>query len=658
MKRIKIIVSLMLIFIGQIFIGEVSLYYLDNFANDIAYTTIIYQPGINAEEMKQDILASSKEHNIDFFVIKNDVININEKNIVIYQSDKNVEKRIFDVKNIQQKEYSSLFSGSTNIVFEDYKKISKSDLEVNNTYYVFGEADNIKAFKMQLIDEYAGNHPVFPDRRNSFSTTVFGMWTIIFGLCVLFSVVYIQTRKKDSFIKIVYGEKQLSLVLKEALLDILFITFIAVFLQKILAFYTNTQLYKFEFYLLLSIFTIINTALYFLFFRFNIKKIYENKMAHVVSFLYILRIISIVLVSLVITMNIAMAKEAVEFISQEDFFKEHKDYYYTNIGYIPREGRDGKPKTTLEDNARIKEIFYKKNYEDFKPMMLVSFGESDNTDIIFANRNSISYLGKEINLLNAKSLEDKCYYILPSSMKENQSIIQSLDLRLENYIDNKLLEKREMVYYKDTVSIINIDDLLPLNSKTSKNPIIILDNSVPEFLEQEIIGNPFRTTFDRNIMYKVDESSFDKFIEDYNLISEINGKSNVYEIYLKGKLTMQRVLKMAFVMSLILIFFELTVLLTLIKLEFRLNAYKISIRKILGYSRLQRYSKLSVYSLIGSVIAMTIFIVATLYLKMVPMFYGVLVILLLYLTDQLLISREIKKIERRNIHLVLKGEFR
>lgn len=658
MKRIKIIVSLMLIFIGQIFIGEVSLYYLDNFANDIAYTTIIYQPGINAEEMKQDILASSKEHNIDFFVIKNDVININEKNIVIYQNDKNIEKWLFDEKNIQQKEYSSLFLGSTNIVFEDYKKISKSDLEVNNTYYVFGEADNIKAFKMQLIDEYAGNHPVFPDRRNSFTTTVFGMWTIIFGLCILFSVVYIQMRKKDSFIKIVYGEKQFSLVLKEALLDIVFITFIAVFLQKILAFYTNTQLYKFEFYLLLSIFTIINTALYFLFFRFNIKKIYENKMAHVVSFLYILRIISIVLVSLVITMNIAMAKEAVEFISQEDFFKEHKDYYYTNIGYIPREGRDGKPETTLEDNARIKEIFYKKNYEGFKPIMLVSFGESDNTDIIFANRNSISYLGKEINLLNAKSLEDKCYYILPSSMKENQSIIQSLDLRLENYIDNKLLEKREIVYYKDTVSIINIDDLLPLNSKTSKNPIIILDNSVPEFLEQEIIGNPFRTTFDRNIMYKVDESSFDKFIEDYNLISEINGKSNVYEIYLKGKLTMQRVLKMAFVMSLILIFFELTVLLTLIKLEFRLNAYKISIKKILGYSRFQRYSKLSVYSLIGSVIAMTIFIVATLYLKMVPMFYGVLVILLLYLTDQLLISREIKKIERRNIHLVLKGEFR
>lgn len=658
MKRIKIIVSLMLIFIGQIFIGEVSLYYLDNFANDIAHTTIIYQPGINAEEMKQDILASSKEHNIDFFVIKNDVININEKNIVIYQSDKNIEKWLFDEKNIQQKEYSSLFLGSTHIVFEDYKKISKSDLEVNNTYYVIGKADNIKAFKMQLIDEYAGNHPVFPDRRNSFSTTVFGMWTIIFGLCVLFSVVYIQTRKKDSFIKIVYGEKQLSLVLKEALLDIVFITFIAIFLQKILAFYTITQLYKYEFYLLLSIFTIINTALYFLFFRFNIKKIYENKRAHVVSFLYILRIISIVLVSLVITMNIAMAKEAVEFISQEDFFKEHKDYYYTNIGYIPREGRDGKPETTLEDNARIKEIFYKKNYEDFKPIMLVSFGESDNTDIIFANRNSISYLGKEINLLNAKSLEDKCYYILPSSMKENQSIIQSLDLRLQNYIDNKLLEKRETVYYKDTVSIINIDDLLPLNSKTSKNPIIILDNSVPEFLEQEIIGNPFRTTFDRNIMYKVDESSFDKFIEDYNLISEINGKSNVYEIYLKGKLTMQRVLKMAFVMSLVLIFFELTVLLTLIKLEFRLNAYKISIKKILGYSRFQRYSKLSVYSLIGSVIAMTIFIVATLYLKMVPMFYGVLVILLLYLTDQLLISREIKKIERRNIHLVLKGEFR
>lgn len=66
MKRIKIIISLILIFIGIIFMSEISIFYLDNFANDIPYTTIIYQPGINTDIMKNDIISAAESNNVHF----------------------------------------------------------------------------------------------------------------------------------------------------------------------------------------------------------------------------------------------------------------------------------------------------------------------------------------------------------------------------------------------------------------------------------------------------------------------------------------------------------------------------------------------------------------------------------------------------------------
>ena len=55
MKRIKIIISLILIFIGIILVGEYGITYLDNFAGDLPNTTIIYQPGMDNEKMKEEV---------------------------------------------------------------------------------------------------------------------------------------------------------------------------------------------------------------------------------------------------------------------------------------------------------------------------------------------------------------------------------------------------------------------------------------------------------------------------------------------------------------------------------------------------------------------------------------------------------------------------
>ena len=658
MKRIKIIISLILIFIGIILVGEYGITYLDNFSNDMPNTTIIYQPGMDHEKMKEEVEESAHKYNVEFFVIKQDVISTNEKNLILYSSSPKVEKYLSEEKGIYEREYSSLFFGKVNLSYDDYKKISSSDLEVNNNYYCFGNKDDIENFKISLINKYAGNHPRFPEQSRKFDYTVYGLWTIIFAMCLIFTAIYVKTRKEDAFIKIIYGENRLYLIFKEIVIDLVSIVGIGILFLQLLKAYTYTDFYKNAFYLMLGLFALINSLTYFSFYRFEIGKVYKDNSFVTISALYLLKIVSVSLVSLALATNFLMIKESLDFISEEDFFKAHKDYYYTNLGYIPRENYPGGSKNVIEDSARVKEIFYNKYFKEFSSLVLVNFDNIGDKDLVLTNRNSLDYLKSEISSIKDKEFKEKLYYFIPESTKEKNQKIESLDLRIEDHLDEKAVKNKEIIYYEDKAKIINVDDLLPLNSKISKNPIVIFDNRVPEFVEENIVGNAFRTTYDRDIMYKIKEDKFNDFIKEYKLESEIHGKTNVYENYLDGKLKMRRLLRMEVVISLILISLEIIILLTLTKLEFRINAYKISLMKILGYNFWERYKKLIIFSIVGSLLAMIIFILINLKYRLIPFAYGIVIISLVFVIEQLIIHREIKKIENHNIELVLKGEFR
>ena len=159
-------------------------------------------------------------------------------------------------------------------------------------------------------------------------------------------------------------------------------------------------------------------------------------------------------------------------------------------------------------------------------------------------------------------------------------------------------------------------------------------------------------------MYKLDKTSFDDFIQTYQLTSEIHAKSNVYAVYTHGKLTVLSVLKMTFVLSIILVVLEIIILLTLIKLAFRLNAYTISLKKILGYTLWERYFSLAIASFVGILLAEIIFVIVSLYTHLFPILSGTVIILIVAILEQILVTTEIKRLEQHSIPQVLKGEFR
>ena len=185
MKQIKILISLLLIFIGFLLIGELNLSYIDNFASEVPNTTIYFQPGMDQNIMIRDVIKSAEKHKISFFLVKNEIVSNNSKNIILYTSSIDAEQMIKSEKMLRARSYNSIFTGEVTVSFKSYKDIPTADLEKNSLYYAFGERDNIHAFKMDLIDKYAGNHPQFPNNTNTASYTVIGIWSLIFFVFLL-----------------------------------------------------------------------------------------------------------------------------------------------------------------------------------------------------------------------------------------------------------------------------------------------------------------------------------------------------------------------------------------------------------------------------------------------------------------------------------------
>ncbi len=103
MKKLKFLISAILILLGFTIVGELHHFYLDNFMNGITYTTLYLQSNISENEMKEDILRSAKSNNVDFFVLQTEVKSTFEKAFCIYQSSDKIQKYLYKQFDVQEK---------------------------------------------------------------------------------------------------------------------------------------------------------------------------------------------------------------------------------------------------------------------------------------------------------------------------------------------------------------------------------------------------------------------------------------------------------------------------------------------------------------------------------------------------------------------------
>lgn len=156
-------------------------------------------------------------------------------------------------------------------------------------------------------------------------------------------------------------------------------------------------------------------------------------------------------------------------------------------------------------------------------------------------------------------------------------------------------------------------------------------------------------------MYNILDEEFDEFLIKYDLNDERVSKTNVLEKYLYQLKIVKRAVFISLILSLLTLILELILIKSILMLEYEVNAIELSVKKILGYSLLEKNSKIlwvtigiTIISIIGSVIIGGIFNISEGYYLLIS---GTLIAIMEIFT----IVFYIKRLEKTNLQKVLKG---
>ncbi|WP_461205844.1 DUF1430 domain-containing protein [Clostridium sp. DL1XJH146] len=655
MKGIKYIVSFCVIFIGILIIGESHIFYLDNFYTLYDNTTLYLQHDTTSEEMIADILNSAHRNKVEVFTFtrtQRDVVNTEYD---IYATA-GTEKYINENSNIFEGNYTSLFVGNTNFKFNDFNDIHS--IENMHDYYFIGSEEQVYQFKMDLINKYAGNHPkqgyIDKEARNN---TV-AIWILIISIILLLSFYDILSQKKENVVRISMGEKISKIIWTNIILDSLALIVIFIVILSVLSRYSYV-FFNFKISIILFIILLfINGTLYLNLYFYDIKEVFSNSKGSkkLLSINYGLKLVTTIITIFIISSNIAFSAQSYKLYKQKSFFEKHSDYYYIKFMYRPIVKNDGSMKDTWNESEAVQSRFYKEFFEKFHSTALKDNSGYIEQEAIIANRNSFDYLSSKIDELRDSDLDKDVYFMLPEKMKENPEIIDNLYGKLCSREETKF--DYEVIYYHEDIEVIGIDEDSIYGSNLVKNPCISYINIS---LDKAGSNNIYLNNLDylNDVMYKISSDNefneFNEFLVEHNLKDEEVYKINVLEKYENSWIIAKRVLYINLVFSVLVLFLEFIIINSIIRLEYEVNAIELSIKKVMGYSVLEKNWKIIMMTVITTISSILISVIVVKVMEIKEVYYLAFGGSMILILELFVITFYIRRIENCKIQKILKG---
>lgn len=649
MKKTKVLVSFFIIFFGFLFIGESYQFYLNGFERNFSHTTMYLQDYIEEDEMVKDILDTAKKNNVEIFTLYTDIKSSLLQEIIIYGTS-GVKSDLNKNYDIHENRYNSLLTGTTEIKFKELKNIE--NIKNQNDFYLIGDINDAKNFKLELINKYAGNVPKAVEGAYPFKE-IYATWLLAGILILLLSVYDVIFQKKENSIKISLGESINIIVIKNIVIDIL--SYLGISILSILLLYKSTNVFfKIDITIKFGMaFLIINSLLYISLYFNNLKDmlIGVKISKKVLTMTYVLKFITILITTIILSGNIAVIFEGYKFYKQRSFFEEYKEYSYVNLTYKMKLNSNGKIEDNINKSMRVQEKFYNKFYDDFNAIDLVNISLS-NTDykMILASKNIENYLKENIEELKHKKLDKEYYFLIPNYLKENKEVLEELEINMEFNERRKNDYTYENVFYEGENNIISIDEMYPNGSELVKNPVIIYKNK----FNSKGSKKPKIINY-RNVMYKIDDNKFNSFLKENNLENQIVSKTNVLEKYLHQLEIVKRVTFISFILVILLLFLEMILIRSILMLEYEVNAIELSIKKVLGYNIFQKNKKILIITMGVTAVSIIMSVILGGVFNIGEGYYILISGILIFIIEVFTILFYIKKLESVNLNKILKG---
>lgn len=622
-KSLKFVIVAIIISICTLMPGELFQLYLTQFDGDCYHINFALPKNTEAEQMNSDLIQSAEKNNVIIFKVEKKSVSALESSIDIY-AGKNALNHLNKNYQVTGGSFSSLLSGKTVIKTHDFIEAPASAF--SDEYTLIGTEEDMYKFKEDLADKYGGSNPKITGQSDKKELTVMycGAWVMLILLCCLLTLYECAFQKKENFLRMSLGENIRRRILINILTDTAFISILFFVLKLVGLAISKTGFMTGLSFMFFSALLILNSISYLKMSPKSVSSLtgYEKTSRKLLSTNYFLKAVCVIITTIVISSNIACIYEGISYYKQKDFFTQYSDYYSYNC-FSDNDG----------ETDDIQHELYRKYLDDMKIFHLCIRTNANEKNILFANINTKEYLTSKIKELGEIDFSKEAYVLIHKGEKLSAD-------ELENVKIWAGIKDPPVIYYESSCEVVARTLDADPNTLLQKNPIIVFHNNRDEIPELYLC------------MLKTDKEELNSFSKDHQLTYS---ETNMLDYYNQKMLTYKRLIYLNTVLSAIIILIEILVTVTVIRLEYSVNAVLLALKKVLGYSNVNRFSALYRIITLLWIFSVAASVLLSILLKFgnpIYVFAGSIFVLIF---DFAIVILGTRKYDRSNIQKILKG---
>ena len=647
MKCVKFVITALLALFCFVMSSELYQLHLQMFSNQYFYIDIENE---DRSQVCSIVASAAKKYSEYVFAIERQNVDAFHSRITIY-ADEDTRNILSREQNIAEGEASSFFSGSTEVVLLPFSDVVNDESVVR--YFFTGSKDTVSSIRQNIYSQVATSY-IHKDSVSVADKLIYGIWIILFGLILLLTWADIQFSKKSDFLKISMGSSVGKMIFGKILVDIVFnvAIFGAVYaiLQSrlFLSYKLNFALYA------LLIFFVLNSLLYLTLLKVDYKEVIygANINGKLLANAYLLQAIVVILMVVSLSSNLVAIRENEKELAPYNTIEQLDGY--TSLSITPIEGGQ-----SSESVVELEASIYLEAYLQDKVLLSTFCAALDDEPIVVLNEAALNTVVLSAGVFQEDLKSDFVVYIPENRYSE----IDSYDIEfaaattastffgLESYsFEAREYSHVDVVYF----DLRNVSELT-FGSDLISDPIVVYCNLSKARINELLMNNTAIDFGDRwtNIIFDINDTSFfSKSIK--NRLADVQFRS-VIELCNQYKSNLVRGVLLNSVLSAFLLVLNVMLISVIVKIEYLVHSKEIALKKILGYSVLQR----NIAILFPNVLAVSIAcITGTILSKMYGIFDIValcIVSLTILFVNSILILTNMTAAEKHNTAHILKG---
>lgn len=642
MKVVRSIIIFFALIFGFILQAEVFQTQLWNFDRSY-YLSMEYNVSENElERFLSEVSNVAQTYGVSLFSTHIQMESNYKTSLTIFGNEPSVKDTLYRTMNIAEQKYTSLLNGTTEVKYHSLSElISLNGNSQNRLSFIGNQKDILKIYE-EIVDKYDVGYPKYTEATEKDMILI--VWLMIDFLAIVMSCIEVLRRKKEVVIRVSLGEDVRRIIVKSVLSDIAMYTLVYCFARLFIYQYISGE---YEHNLALMVYSVgilLSVLPYLTFCRYDMRMAFANanESKGVLNVLYATKIIVTALT--IVTLSTNLSSIHWNALSDDELIEPYKDCIYINL------------RNTGSGDYSNEEAFwnnvYANKYDRINPILCINILD-DKTDYILLNNNAKDMLQGFSDML--PDTNDTVDFII--FIHKNLSLTGEKEMALlsmSSFIENTVTELNiQVIEYNErqVFSYIASSDVYGI--KDSTNPVVIFQtNSNVKF-----DGASLQRYASNEIMFRVSQEEFENIVTDYTeLVSGFETvTTNVNEYYTYQKNFIVKLVSFLSSLCVIVLLLDVAIVISISSMEYRIHSLEISLKKISGYSIFDRNKKLFVASLLSDSLIITALSILGLITDIYSAGLCGIIGVLLIAFETLILCGNITKVEKENIHKILKG---